>query len=284
MEATGAENLCSDEPWPPVSDLGPTTFGWPWPARVIKYIPVFCDTDVTVHFDHAVGSTSVTFSDKLTRLLGLDTAIALNRSECRNAFLQSWGISENSDFTRVELQQFLAVLNNEYVSFSALGKDNLSSKKQLFELLSALCVYSPEGYNRAIDAFEHYKVRFTVFTFAGRGGRHICGACMSVCVGGVLKQCGEQMRVYVFALLSNAKSCSAYCTSSTPIFHLQARLGVRDNAFTEAIFVGRTNVGTQRVWRLFPLKVVSCSLEISLSSQKESNVHVRESARHCCDK
>ena len=34
----------------------------------------------------------------------------------------------------------------------------MTSRKQLFELLSALCVYSPEGYSRAIDALEHYKV------------------------------------------------------------------------------------------------------------------------------
>ena len=30
-------------------------------------------------------------------------------------------------------------------------------KKQLFELLSALCVYSPEGLSRAIDALENYR-------------------------------------------------------------------------------------------------------------------------------
>ena len=30
-------------------------------------------------------------------------------------------------------------------------------KKQVFELLSALCVYSAEGYSRALEALEHYK-------------------------------------------------------------------------------------------------------------------------------
>lgn len=30
-------------------------------------------------------------------------------------------------------------------------------KKQVFELLSALCVYSSDGYNRALEALEHYK-------------------------------------------------------------------------------------------------------------------------------
>jgi hypothetical protein len=32
-------------------------------------------------------------------------------------------------------------------------------KKQVFELLSALCVYNAEGYNRALEALEFYKVR-----------------------------------------------------------------------------------------------------------------------------
>ncbi len=30
-------------------------------------------------------------------------------------------------------------------------------KKQVFELLSALCVYSADGYSRALEALEHYK-------------------------------------------------------------------------------------------------------------------------------
>ena len=30
-------------------------------------------------------------------------------------------------------------------------------KRQVFELLSALCVYSADGYNRALEALEHYK-------------------------------------------------------------------------------------------------------------------------------
>ena len=31
-------------------------------------------------------------------------------------------------------------------------------KKQVFELLSALCVYSQMGYKMAVDALTHYKV------------------------------------------------------------------------------------------------------------------------------
>ena len=34
---------------------------------------------------------------------------------------------------------------------------NVQIKKQVFELLSALCVYSAEGYKRALEALEHYK-------------------------------------------------------------------------------------------------------------------------------
>ncbi|XP_071951064.1 uncharacterized protein [Antedon mediterranea] len=40
---------------------------------------------------------------------------------------------------------------------TALNADNVSVKKQVFELLSALCLYSQDGYSRAIDAIEHYK-------------------------------------------------------------------------------------------------------------------------------
>lgn len=31
-------------------------------------------------------------------------------------------------------------------------------KKQVFELLAALCMYSPEGHALALDALDHYKV------------------------------------------------------------------------------------------------------------------------------
>jgi hypothetical protein len=48
-------------------------------------------------------------------------------------------------------------------SFSALDTTNIQVKKQVFELLSALCVYNAEGYNRAIEALEFYKVSFKLF-------------------------------------------------------------------------------------------------------------------------
>lgn len=40
----------------------------------------------------------------------------------------------------------------------ALDTHNETVKKQVFELLSALCAYSPEGYARAVQTLEHYKV------------------------------------------------------------------------------------------------------------------------------
>jgi len=42
--------------------------------------------------------------------------------------------------------------------FVALDTTNTVVKKQIIELLSALCVYSTEGYERALSALEHYKV------------------------------------------------------------------------------------------------------------------------------
>ena len=39
----------------------------------------------------------------------------------------------------------------------ALDTTNTQVKRQVFELLSALCVYSADGYNRALEALDHYK-------------------------------------------------------------------------------------------------------------------------------
>lgn len=46
---------------------------------------------------------------------------------------------------------------------AALDTKNLIVKKQVFELLSALCAYSGEGYERALQTLEHYKVRNSIF-------------------------------------------------------------------------------------------------------------------------
>ena len=55
-----------------------------------------------------------------------------------------------SEFPRLQNQLILLLI-------SALDTTNVQIKKQVFELLSALCVYSSEGYNRALEALEHYK-------------------------------------------------------------------------------------------------------------------------------
>ncbi|EDV38850.2 uncharacterized protein Dana_GF25007, isoform C [Drosophila ananassae] len=51
------------------------------------------------------------------------------------------------------------VENRDYIAKlgAALDTQNATVKKQVFELLSALCAYSPEGYARAIETLEFYK-------------------------------------------------------------------------------------------------------------------------------
>jgi len=51
------------------------------------------------------------------------------------------------------------VENKDYTTKLAAALDTNSSqvKKQVFELLSALCVYNAEGYSRALEALEHFK-------------------------------------------------------------------------------------------------------------------------------
>lgn len=41
---------------------------------------------------------------------------------------------------------------------AALDTSNVMVKKQVFELLAALCIYSPEGHVLTLDALDHYKV------------------------------------------------------------------------------------------------------------------------------
>lgn len=52
--------------------------------------------------------------------------------------------------------------NSDYVLklASAFDTNNETKKIQVIELLSALCVYSPTGYKRAIETLENYKVIF----------------------------------------------------------------------------------------------------------------------------
>ena len=48
-------------------------------------------------------------------------------------------------------------INRFLLFIPALDTTNSQVKKQVFELLSALCVYSSEGYDRAIQALERHK-------------------------------------------------------------------------------------------------------------------------------
>jgi hypothetical protein len=51
-----------------------------------------------------------------------------------------------------------------FAPVAALDTPNPTVKKQVLELLSALCVYNAEGYARALDALEHYKVRVRIIS------------------------------------------------------------------------------------------------------------------------
>ena len=60
---------------------------------------------------------------------------------------------------------FLGTNSNEYNFFlSALDTTSVEVKKQVLELLSALTVYNKEGYNRALQALDHYKVGLETYT------------------------------------------------------------------------------------------------------------------------
>lgn len=54
------------------------------------------------------------------------------------------------------------VENPEYIGklAAALDTSSVQVKKQVFELLSALCVYNEGGYQRAMDTLECFKVTF----------------------------------------------------------------------------------------------------------------------------
>lgn len=41
--------------------------------------------------------------------------------------------------------------------FAALDTSNVMVKKQVFDLLAALCIYSVDGHALALDALDHYK-------------------------------------------------------------------------------------------------------------------------------
>jgi len=66
-------------------------------------------------------------------------------------------------FLKNELPNFVIVHVFEcyiqsFYFISALDTNNVMVKKQVFELLSALCVYSKEGYQLTIDALDSFRV------------------------------------------------------------------------------------------------------------------------------
>lgn len=68
------------------------------------------------------------------------------------------------------------VENRDYISKlgSALDTQKATVKKQVFELLSALCAYNSEGYARAIETLEFYKVRNPIKIYISYTLSHIC--------------------------------------------------------------------------------------------------------------
>lgn len=62
------------------------------------------------------------------------------------------------DHTRIGLDYI--VENREYVIKlgTALDTNNVTVKKQVFELLSALCAYNADGYTRALETLDHFQV------------------------------------------------------------------------------------------------------------------------------
>lgn len=77
----------------------------------------------------------------------------------------SGGGGPNAVDSRVGLD--FIVENPEYIGKLAAALDTPSTqvKKQVFELLSALCVYNEGGYQRALDTLECYRVSLYIFKY-----------------------------------------------------------------------------------------------------------------------
>lgn len=65
------------------------------------------------------------------------------------------------DSSRIGLD--FIVENPEYVRklAAALDTQNVTVKKQVLELLSALCVHNEEGRARTLETLDHFKVSFS---------------------------------------------------------------------------------------------------------------------------
>nr|CAD7259934.1 unnamed protein product [Timema shepardi] len=80
------------------------------------------------------------------------TTAPVDRTVCQYACVE---YVNRSPSLSVELSTTSALAN--YATEAALDTNNVTVKKQVLELLSALCVYNAEGYSRALDALQHYK-------------------------------------------------------------------------------------------------------------------------------
>ncbi|XP_041121560.1 inverted formin-2-like [Polyodon spathula] len=89
--------------------------------------------------DRLSGRGCSRISDALLQLTCINCVRAVMNSSCGIEF-----IVENEGYVR-KLSK-------------ALDTSNLMVKKQVFELLAALCMYSTEGYSLSLDALEHYKI------------------------------------------------------------------------------------------------------------------------------
>jgi len=71
--------------------------------------------------------------------------------------------NNNNDEMDARIGLDYIVENSDYVVklAAALDTNNEVVKKQVFELLSALCAYSRSGYIRAMETLDNYKVKIT---------------------------------------------------------------------------------------------------------------------------
>lgn len=65
---------------------------------------------------------------------------------------------DENKFFRAVVTWIFVIIVKLFVFLPALDCDSIIVKKQVFELLSALCVYNSDGYSRALQALEQYKV------------------------------------------------------------------------------------------------------------------------------
>lgn len=90
-----------------------------------------------------------------------DDEVFLERDQEASSSSVSSPASSDTMDSRIGLDYI--VENSDYVSklAAALDTNNEIVKKQVFELLSALCAYSRSGYCRAIETLENFKVKNT---------------------------------------------------------------------------------------------------------------------------